>query len=138
MKILIVEDNRSDAELVLWHLRRKIPEVRANVCHSLEELKSCIVYDTEIVISDYDLLTATAKDVKDYLSSIGLNVPFIVISGKKQKIEIDGAVFHSKFELEELPAVVQRLYYFSQMNRVVVTLKSQNQCKESNGFSREF
>lgn len=81
IKVLILEDNRDDADMVLRQLRRDGYEPDwervEDAAGFAEKLKPGI----ELILSDYQLTQFTGLDALEILNSSGLDIPFILISG---------------------------------------------------------
>jgi PAS domain S-box-containing protein len=80
-KILIAEDNASDAELLLRELHRAgFGPKWDRVDTELEYLK-CLTPEVDLVISDYEMPQFSGLQALELLKASGLDIPFIIISG---------------------------------------------------------
>lgn len=81
LRVLLLEDNPLDAELVLRELRRGgfVPDWR-RVDSELDYL-SALTPDFDIILSDYDMPAFNAPRALQLLKQSGLDIPFIIISG---------------------------------------------------------
>lgn len=81
LRVLIVEDNPLDAELVLRELRRagfKPDWQRVQTEHDfLDRLQP----ELDIILSDYDMPQFSGPRALELLKSSGMDIPFIIISG---------------------------------------------------------
>ncbi|WP_051662679.1 hybrid sensor histidine kinase/response regulator [Flavobacterium sp. KJJ] len=115
IKILILEDNSSDADLILRQLHKsgmnflsKTVETRKMFEEALEN------FSPDIILSDYSLPTFDAVSAFGLLKNRKLNIPFIIISGtigEENAVELlkDGVTdFASKNNLMSLPQKVIR------------------------------
>ncbi|MBF4491197.1 response regulator [Flavobacterium sp. JLP] len=115
IKILILEDNSSDADLILRQLHKsgmnflsKTVETRKMFEEALEN------FSPDIILSDYSLPTFDAVSAFGLLKNRKLNIPFIIISGtigEENAVELlkDGVTdFASKNNLRSLPQKVIR------------------------------
>lgn len=81
LRVLLVEDNAADAELLVRELRRngfdpqwKRVETEAAFLAELDELP-------DIILSDYSMPAFSGLRAAELLLASGLNIPFILISG---------------------------------------------------------
>jgi signal transduction histidine kinase len=82
LRVLLVEDNPADVELVLLALRKDGFEVSANVVQSAEEFTSRIQATSyDLILADYNLPQWKGMDALDILCREGLDVPLIVVTG---------------------------------------------------------
>jgi PAS domain S-box-containing protein len=81
LKVLLLEDNPADAELVLWELRRAgfAPDWQRvdSEAHYLEQLHAGL----DVIISDYAMPQFNGLHALDLLNRRGLDIPFIIVSG---------------------------------------------------------
>ncbi len=114
-RLLLIEDNPVDAELLLVELKRagfdfltKRVETRGDIENALKNES----YD--LIISDYSLPGYNGRAALNYLKYLGLDTPFIMISGaigEDTAVDIfrDGASdYLLKSSLTRLPAVIER------------------------------
>lgn len=115
IKVLIVEDNKSDYLLILHQLKASGFEVQHAWVESEQDLVRAICENEwDLVISDYHLGGFYAPDALEIIQKANLDIPFIVVSGT---IGEDAAValmragaqdYLMKDNLGKLAPVVQR------------------------------
>lgn len=82
LRILLVEDNDTDALLIKRHLKKLVekPEIRL-----VEGLEACrhelVTFIPDLVISDYNLPTCTGMEVLQLSQEIDPHLPLIFITG---------------------------------------------------------
>jgi len=81
LRVLIVEDNPADAELILRALRRADFEPEWNSVDNEAEYLDRLRPDLDIVLSDYTMPQFGGLRALELLQKRGLAVPFIIISG---------------------------------------------------------
>ena len=115
LNVLLVEDNRDDAELCARALKKGHSAFRLDVVCTREELErqlSAVTYD--IVLADYNLGPWTGVDACNLVRSKGLNIPFILITGAlgEEKavecVKAGIADYILKDRLERLPLAISR------------------------------
>ncbi len=82
LRVLIVEDNPDDAELLLRELRGggfAVESARVQTAAALEKALAAQTWD--VVISDYFMPQFSALDALALLHRTGLDLPFIIVSG---------------------------------------------------------
>ncbi|KAF0219533.1 MAG: response regulator [Geobacteraceae bacterium] len=83
LRILIVEDSVDDAELLLWELRRGGYEPVWERVETAEAMMAALENrEWDIVIADYVMPKFTGLAALELLQSEGLDLPFIIVSGK--------------------------------------------------------
>jgi len=115
IKVLILEDNTTDADLILRQLNKsgicfqsKVVETRKTFEESLD------IFCPDIILSDYSLPSFDAVSAFQLMKSKGLRIPFIIISGivgEENAVMLikDGVTdFASKNNLLALPQKVKR------------------------------
>jgi len=82
LRILIIEDNESDAALIIRHLKKaefiltyEVVETAAQMVSALEKQR------WDFVISDFTLPQFSAIHALKQLQATGLDIPFVVVSG---------------------------------------------------------
>lgn len=81
LRVLIVEDNPYDVELVLLELRRANFDVSwRHACTEGEYLEH-LQPELDIILSDYDMPSFSGPQALILLQQSGLDIPFIIISG---------------------------------------------------------
>lgn len=82
LRILLVEDSKSDAKLVAFALRamnRPIELQRVDDAASLREALETAAWD--VVLSDWNMPSFTALEALEIVQATGLDFPFILVSG---------------------------------------------------------
>ena len=81
IKILIVEDNPNDAELLVRELRRAEFEPTWQRVETESDFLAGIKERPDIILSDYSMPRFSGLRAAELLQESGLNIPFILISG---------------------------------------------------------
>src|SRR5688572_26555825 len=82
LRILLVEDNEDDAVLLLRDLRRGGLEVISKRVDSADGLRAALeANEWDMVLSDYSMPGFSGMAALSLIQSIGLDIPFIIISG---------------------------------------------------------
>lgn len=81
LRVLILEDNPDDADLLLWHLRRSGFEPEWERVERLEEFAARLNPNWDVILADYRLPGFDAPTALQLVRRAGLEVPFIVVSG---------------------------------------------------------
>src|SRR5579859_7460393 len=81
LRVLVVEDNSNDAELLVRHISRAY-----EVSHQRVETKETMVEalrrsSWDLVVSDHSLPTFDARSALAIVQEAGIDLPFIVVSG---------------------------------------------------------
>ena len=82
LRVLLVEDNASDVELVLFALRRDGFDVSSDVVQTVEDFAlrvQATAYD--VILADYNLPQWRGTEALDILRRDNLDVPLIVVTG---------------------------------------------------------
>lgn len=81
-RLLVVEDNPSDIDLLLRLLRRSGLATDPVVSDDIDEIRRLLAGGTfEAVLTDHQLGAFTASDVLAAVAALGLDVPVLVVSG---------------------------------------------------------
>ena len=115
VRVLILEDNPKDAELMVATLRR----VGYPLTYALVDLPAQFQQrleqgDYDIILADYNLGTWTAMDALEIVKKSAKGVPFVVVTGSVgdeaavECIKQGAADYVLKHRLERLPVVVDR------------------------------
>jgi len=135
LRVLIVEDSESDADLIIRHLKKAEYSVHHERVEIAKEMKVALEKQTwDIVISDYKLPRFDAPAALALLQKTNLDIPFIVVSGtvgEATAVELmkSGASdYLMKDKLTRLAPVVKRELAEAQMRR---------ECKQSEDALRE-
>jgi len=82
IKLLLVEDNDTDALLVVRQLKKEGLDIDHVQVKTRDEMEQAFASDTwDLVISDYSLPGFGGKDALDLFNSKNLDIPFILVSG---------------------------------------------------------
>lgn len=82
LRILVVEDNDSDFELMCYRLTQGGLKYTAERVDKLDELKSKLEHEEwQVVISDHNLPGFSSEEALKVVRNSGLDVPFIIVSG---------------------------------------------------------
>lgn len=82
LRVLLVEDTDTDAELLIRALRRGHREVRCRRVQTPDEMRSALAEDPfDVVIADYSLPTFGAREALEILHESGHDLPFLIVSG---------------------------------------------------------
>jgi PAS domain S-box-containing protein len=83
LKALLVEDSENDAELLLHALSKAGYKPTARRVDNAAEMESALAQDNwDLIISDYVLPQFSGLEALKILQRRGLDVPFIIVSGK--------------------------------------------------------
>ena len=83
LRLLLVEESEKDALLLLRHLDTGGYDVECERIESMPDMKEALALrDWDLVISDYVLADFSALAALDTLKESGLDLPFIIVSGK--------------------------------------------------------
>ena len=111
----MIEDNVSDAELNIYHLKKGGYEVIAERVESAEEMKAALSGKVwNLILADYQLPRFDAPAALRILQETGLDIPFILVSGvigENRAVEMMKAGAHDyilKNNMTRLVSVVER------------------------------
>ncbi len=115
IRVLIVEDSEDDTRLIVREMERGHYEPEFEQVDNAEAMSSALRREKwDIVLSDYSMPNFSGPEALILLQQSGLDIPFILISGKIGEEEAvavikDGAGdFISKDRLQRLPVAVER------------------------------
>jgi two-component system, cell cycle sensor histidine kinase and response regulator CckA len=115
LKVLVVEDSESDAELLLHELSKAGYKPTARRVDNSADMAAALVQDNwDLVISDYVLPQFSGLEALRILQSRGLEIPFIMVSGKigeevaVASLKAGAHDYLLKDRLARLPAAVER------------------------------
>ena len=82
LRLLIVEDSQDDCELLLGHLRRQDYDLTYTNVDTADAMRAALAAQQfDAVISDYSMPGFGAPAARALLTGLGLDIPFIIISG---------------------------------------------------------
>ena len=82
IKILILEDNISDADLILRQLRKSGMNFLSKTIETRKMFEEALgTFSPDIILSDYSLPTFDAVSAFALVKNKNLNIPFIIVSG---------------------------------------------------------
>jgi len=115
LRIIIIEDSPDDALLVVREVEHAGYVVQAQRVQTAEELRDALAQGTwDLVLADYSLPHFSATEGLAILKETGLDVPFIIVSGKigeemaVQLMKGGAADYVMKDRLSRLAPAVQR------------------------------
>ncbi len=83
LRVLIVEDSEDDATLLLHELKRGGFDLTFERVATAEAMKAALLRQAwDVILSDYDLPNFSAPKALALLKKTGLDLPFIIVSGK--------------------------------------------------------
>ncbi|HRH95052.1 MAG TPA: PAS domain-containing protein, partial [Prosthecobacter sp.] len=81
LRVLFVEDNPNDTELVLLELRRAGFDAAWHRVETERDYLERLTPDLDVILSDYELPEFSGPRALELLNQSGLEIPFIIISG---------------------------------------------------------
>ncbi|MDT0644683.1 response regulator [Zunongwangia sp. F363] len=82
LRILLVEDVRTDAELLEHHIKKIVEKPEIRVADNLEDSAALLhSFAPDVVISDYNLPTCNGLDVLKLAKEYDAAIPFIFVTG---------------------------------------------------------
>ena len=81
IRVLILEDEQADAELIVFQLRRSGYEPLWKRAETEAEYLACLKEEPCVILADYNLPQFDAPHALRLLQTLGLDIPFIVVSG---------------------------------------------------------
>jgi len=82
IKVLILEDNTSDADLMIRNLKKSEMSFVSKIVESGKEFEDALdIFLPDIILSDYSLPSFDAVSAFKMMKSKNLTIPFIIISG---------------------------------------------------------
>ncbi|MBN1537460.1 MAG: GAF domain-containing protein [Anaerolineales bacterium] len=79
--LLILEDSQDDADLIILRLKKEGYNINFQRVETEAEFKSALDSSIDLVIADYSLPQYTGLQALEDLKTIGLDIPFILVSG---------------------------------------------------------
>ncbi len=114
LKILLIEDNRSDAELLIRHLEKANYQINSLRVETKDELTNALKDPNwDLVCSDYSLPELNAVTALKIFKEHNLDIPFILISGAigeeaaVEMIKAGAQNYVMKSNLQKIPAIVE-------------------------------
>lgn len=80
LRVLILEDNLSDLELIIRELRREFQPEWA-CADDAQSFITALSTNPEVILSDYNMPTFEAPQALELLRQSGRDIPFIIVSG---------------------------------------------------------
>jgi len=115
LRVLIIEDNPADAELIVATLKRAGRSLSFEVVDSPQELQQHLErQDYDVILSDHNLRTWTGMDALEILRRSKKDIPFVVVTatlGDEAAVEYikNGAAdYVLKDRLARLPIAIQQ------------------------------
>jgi len=115
LKVLVVEDSDDDFELLLYELRRNGVDLDWNRVQTADAFRQALEeQEWDVIIADYILPSFGAETALEIVREMGLDVPFIVVSGTigedvAVKTMVAGANdYVMKNALTRLPMAIER------------------------------
>jgi len=82
LRILLVEDYQTDAELIKIQIDKIVKDNEVRVVDNLEDFKKEFrLFVPDVILSDYNLPTCTGLEILQLVQSYDENLPFIFITG---------------------------------------------------------
>ncbi len=81
IRVLILEDNALDAELMVRELRKAGLDVQAERVETEQDFAARLTSDLDLILSDNALPLFGSREALQLVRSRGLDIPFIVVSG---------------------------------------------------------
>ena len=124
LRVLLVEDSESDADLIVRQLKKAEYSVHHERIENAKEMKKALEKQMwDIVISDYKLPRFNAAAALTLLQKAKIDIPFVIVSGSMEEelaVELMKAGAHdylTKNKLVRLAQVVKRELAEAQMRR---------------------
>lgn len=113
LKVLLVEDNANDADLVLLHIKRsgEFTDVYSEVAWDLNGfIRLLCDKEWDIIICDYHLIGITAVDIIKVLDDYSSNIPIVVYSGSMSAFDEEQTPqpYFSKDDLHRIVPIIKR------------------------------
>lgn len=96
MRILIAEDNETDAMLLQRHVRKFWPLCEYSCATRRSELEPALMQSWDLIISDYHLLDIEGDELLARIATMQPNTPCLLLSGSLYEIR-DIDVPHNVF-----------------------------------------
>ncbi len=115
LRLLVIEDDPLDAELMVAMLKRVGYEVRHKLVESLAGFQQEVEQNGyDLILADYNLRTWTAMEALEALKQTGKDIPLVVVTGTLGDeaavdcIKLGATDYVLKHRLQRLPVVVER------------------------------
>ena len=115
LRVLLVEDDPNDAELVVLELQRGGYEALMRRVQTAAEMRRALAEESwDVIVSDYSMPTFSGPEAFNVLREVGLDLPFIIVSGtvgEEVAVEAMRAGVHDfliKGHLRRLVAAIER------------------------------
>lgn len=82
LRILLIEDYKTDADLIEYHIGKIVETFEIKVTDTLEDCNYLLNnFLPDVIISDYNLPTCTGLDILNLAQSFDESIPFIFLTG---------------------------------------------------------
>ncbi len=82
LKIVILEDDSEDAEIIQDYVTRKKPDCEFTIAHSKEDFVDILIqFQPDIILSDHSMPRFSSTEALTMARSIYPMIPFIVVAG---------------------------------------------------------
>jgi two-component system sensor histidine kinase UhpB len=81
LRLLLIEDDEADAELLLLDLRQGGFDPSVYRVDNLDDFRAALGEPWDLIIADYYLPTCTGLDALKVVRDVGLDTPFLLVSG---------------------------------------------------------
>ena len=115
LRVLLIEDDPNDAELVVLELERGGYEPAMRRVQTAAEMRRALAEEGwDVIVSDYSMPTFSGPEAFSVLREVGLDLPFIIVSGtvgEEVAVEAMRAGVHDfliKGHLRRLVAAIER------------------------------
>ena len=89
LRILLVEDNKTDADLTTYHIEKIVENPEIRTVENLENFdRELMNFVPDVIISDYNLPTCTGLDVLEHARMVEETIPFIFLTGAIEDEEL--------------------------------------------------
>lgn len=89
LRILLVEDNEVDVELIIHHINKIVEIPHIKVVDNLEDCEKQLQnFVPDVVLSDYNLPTCNGLEVLELTKSTDDSIPFIFLTGAIEDEEL--------------------------------------------------
>ena len=114
LKILILEDNAADAEIIQHRLTKKGFNCQFKVLMTKEAYEQALIeFKPDLILSDNEMPQFSGWEALEILQQYGLNIPFILITGTSSEEFVAGIInagaddYLLKDRLTRLPAAIE-------------------------------